>query len=89
MHFQNLNQSTLLAPHERTEQPMLEATLPIELCELVIDFVDDEATLQSTSLVCKAWITRSQYNLFRAIELNWTSHADRFLELLLAAPHLA
>ena len=68
---------------------MPQTLLPIELCELIIDFVDDEATLQSTSLVCKAWIARSQFNLFRVVELCLPTHLDRFRELLLAAPHLA
>ena len=63
--------------------------LPIELCELVIDLVEDEATLRATSVVCKAWITRSQFNLFRAVELYLPSHLDRFLGLAQASPHLA
>ena len=51
--------------------------LPTELCELVIDEVDDKITLHATSLVCKAWLARSRYNLFRVVELLLEAHLDR------------
>ncbi|KAI0658989.1 hypothetical protein C8Q70DRAFT_916383 [Cubamyces menziesii] len=63
--------------------------LPIELWELVIDFLDDEQTLKTTSLVCKAWLSRSRLNLFRTIELCLPRHLDYFQTLLLDSPHLA
>ncbi|KAI0711552.1 hypothetical protein C8Q76DRAFT_694437 [Earliella scabrosa] len=63
--------------------------LPTELCELVIDEVDDKITLHATSLVCKAWLARSRYNLFRVVELLLEAHLDRLLELLTDTPQVA
>ncbi|TFK90094.1 hypothetical protein K466DRAFT_403754 [Polyporus arcularius HHB13444] len=62
---------------------------PAELTEAIIDFVDDEQTLRATSLVCKAWVARSRYNLFRVVELCLPAHLDRFNGLLASSPHIA
>ncbi|KAM5530632.1 hypothetical protein V8D89_015701 [Ganoderma adspersum] len=63
--------------------------LPIELFELVIDCLHDEKTLHSTSLVCKAWLPRSRFNLFRSIELNLPRHLDGLIDLLASTPEIA
>ena len=62
---------------------------PVELIETIIDFIDDESTLQATSLVCKAWVARSRFNLFRAVELCLPAHLDRFIKLVATSPHIA
>ncbi|KAI0746556.1 hypothetical protein C8Q80DRAFT_778882 [Daedaleopsis nitida] len=69
--------------------PMVKLPLPIELQELIIDFINDERTLQTTSLVCKAWLTRSRFNLFRVVELNIPDHLDRLVDLLGQVPQVA
>ncbi|KAI0718356.1 hypothetical protein C8T65DRAFT_83652 [Cerioporus squamosus] len=71
--------------------PALESQMPLptELIETIIDFVDDEPTLQATSLVCKAWVARSRFNLFRIVELWLPTHLDRFISLLASSPHIA
>ncbi|TBU24329.1 hypothetical protein BD309DRAFT_978011 [Dichomitus squalens] len=63
--------------------------IPIEIFELVIDFIEDEKALQSTSLVCKAWLPRSRFNLFRVVELNFPGQLDSLLHLLESAPDIA
>ncbi|KAI1798395.1 hypothetical protein LXA43DRAFT_27924 [Ganoderma leucocontextum] len=62
--------------------------LPIELFELAIDCIDDEKTLRSTSVVCKAWLPRSRFNLFHTIELNLPRHLDSLLDLLASTPDI-
>ncbi|RPD79337.1 hypothetical protein L226DRAFT_247249 [Lentinus tigrinus ALCF2SS1-7] len=62
---------------------------PTELIETIIDLVDDEQTLQATSLVCKSWVARSRFNLFRVVELCLPTHLDRFSSLLASSPHIA
>ena len=63
--------------------------LPIEVFEFVIDCLHDEKTLHSTSLVCKAWLPRSRFNLFRNIELNLPRHLDSLMDLLVSSPDIA
>ncbi|KAI0674127.1 hypothetical protein C8Q78DRAFT_571624 [Trametes maxima] len=63
--------------------------LPIELFEHAIDSLDDNQSLKTTSLVCKAWLPRSRVNLFRSIELGIPRHLDQFMQLLCDAPHIA
>lgn len=70
-------------------QPQEARSFPIELFELVIDRVNDEKALQSTSLVCKAWLPRSRFNLFRTIELNLPKHLDSLMDLLASTPEIA
>lgn len=69
--------------------PMRRNVLPVELSELVIDLIDDEKTLRATSLVCKAWLARSRFNLFRVVELQIPNHLDRLLDLLTDTPDVA
>ncbi|KAI0764764.1 hypothetical protein C8Q74DRAFT_1283844 [Fomes fomentarius] len=69
--------------------PMRRNVLPVELDEFVIDLIDDEKTLRATSLVCKAWLARSRYNLFRVVELQIPNHLDRLLDLLTDTPDVA
>lgn len=63
--------------------------LPTELNEAVVDFIEDAATLRSTSLVCKEWLTRSRFNLFRSVELCLPDHLEHFVALLSQAPQIA
>ncbi|KAH9941288.1 uncharacterized protein BXZ73DRAFT_98504 [Epithele typhae] len=67
---------------------MRTTVLPIELFELVIDSLAHEPTLRSASIVCKAWLTRSRFNLFRVVEFYLPTHLDRFIDLLQKAPIL-
>ena len=50
---------------------------------------DAYATWCQTSLVCSAWLPRSQYNLFRDVKLMRELHVDLLLRTLLERPHLA
>ena len=65
--------------------------LPIEVAERIIDLVEgttasygyaiwDETvliTLQSCALVCRAWLPRCQYHLFRAVNVRCAENGDR------------
>jgi hypothetical protein len=56
--------------------------LPIELCELVIDNLDDENTLQACSLTCKALLHASRHHLFYHIHLDDPRICQRFLRII-------
>jgi hypothetical protein len=53
--------------------------LPIELCELVIDTLDDQDTLRACSLTCKALLHASRHHLFYNIHLDDPRISQRFL----------
>jgi hypothetical protein len=56
--------------------------VPIELIDEVISYIrDDHFTLQSCSLVCKAWIPLSRQHLFYSISLDH-SNISEFIALL-------
>ncbi|KAI0797489.1 hypothetical protein C8Q75DRAFT_3323 [Abortiporus biennis] len=62
--------------------------LPSEIFDLIIDILHgDISSLCSCSLVCKAWLTRSQFNLFETTCI-WHCHDDEgsnldlFIEIL-------
>ncbi|KAI0683528.1 hypothetical protein C8Q76DRAFT_318178 [Earliella scabrosa] len=71
--------------------------LPIEICEHIIDAcwrsdvprVFSYHVLRQTSLVCSAWLPRSQMNLLYQVELTKESHVDLLLRTLQETPHLA
>ncbi|KAK7002421.1 hypothetical protein R3P38DRAFT_3042906 [Favolaschia claudopus] len=69
--------------------PMPRATLPRELCDIVIDYLHPEsAVLCVCALVCRDWVPASRYHLFEWISLskNEAAAAAR-LDALLANPH--
>ncbi|KAF7293915.1 Serine/threonine-protein phosphatase [Mycena chlorophos] len=67
------------------------AKLPIELAEYLIDVLgaDSDAhtaipALAACSLVCRRWLPRTRYHLFRTLDLaaDWTPEANRVTDLL-------
>ena len=71
--------------------------LPVEVCEKVIDMlysegqrdqVEHSRTLHSCSLVCRAWRTRSQRNLFYSVVLCATEAVYKLAAVLDNGPHL-
>ncbi|KAJ6535073.1 hypothetical protein B0H19DRAFT_964200, partial [Mycena capillaripes] len=55
---------------------MSRASLPRELCDLVVDYLHaDRASLGSCALVCRAWVPASRFHLFEYISL--TEHEAR------------
>ncbi|KAJ3477427.1 hypothetical protein NLI96_g10467 [Meripilus lineatus] len=82
---------------------MQASKLPIEICERVIDnlalsthnptwddcilALDIKPTLYACLLVCRDWVHRSQYHLFRQVILCTTCHADAFLDAITHHPH--
>ena len=50
---------------------------------------DAYVTWRQTSLVCSAWLPRSQYNLFRDVKLLREIHVDLLVRTLLEKPRLA
>jgi len=69
------------------------AALPIELCEYIIDIVasmspPDQQTLLSCSLVCRAWLSRSQVHIFRGISLQTPGELRQFVHIIERRFHL-
>ena len=71
--------------------------LPVEVCENVIDMLysvamldqlEHSRTLHSCALVCRAWRTRSQRNLFYSVVLHSTEAVRRLAAALDNGPHL-
>ena len=72
--------------------------LPVEVCENVIDMlyvkfspepVQFSHTLHSCALVCRAWRTRSQRNLFYYVVLRSTEAVCKLAAVLENGPHLS
>lgn len=73
--------------------------LPLEICELIIDLTADEPPLWTTreeyetfkncALVCRAWVSRSQWNLFYSTHLDKASQVNQLISLFSANPSLA
>ena len=79
-------------------------SVPIEVCERVIDAIGDwptfspiandetvlsrETTLRSCTLVCHAWRIRSRIQLFKAVNLTGHQSLQRFLSFLSVTPWL-
>lgn len=67
----------------------LRPRLPLELCEVVIDYCrNDPRTLQTCSLACRAWVGRAQEHIFRRTRLP-TSKLHSIHSLLTVNPALA
>ncbi|KAJ7800069.1 hypothetical protein B0H13DRAFT_2390635 [Mycena leptocephala] len=74
---------------------ILPAGLPVqELWDLIIDEIHSKQDLQSCSLVCRAFVARAQFPLFRLIYIWRTTHqqtvttAIYLASLLAASPYL-
>jgi hypothetical protein len=65
---------------------MPESHLPIILCELVIDSLDDDHTLHACSLACKALLPASRRHLFYHVHLTDRDTAERFLRIICSVP---
>ncbi|KAF9263401.1 hypothetical protein L218DRAFT_959423 [Marasmius fiardii PR-910] len=67
-------------------------SLPPELISYTFDFISkaDYPTLQSCSLVSRAWCYQAQYLLFRAVTIsNTRDDCEKWIERLRLSPHLA
>jgi hypothetical protein len=60
--------------------------LPIELCELVIDSLDDDHTFRACSLACRAFLPASRRHLFYLVRLTDRDTAERFLRIICSVP---
>jgi hypothetical protein len=60
--------------------------LPIELCELVIDSLDDDHTLRACSLACRAFLRAGRRHLFYHVHLSGRDSAERFLRIICSVP---
>jgi hypothetical protein len=66
---------------------MPESRLPIELCELVIDNLDDDDhTLRACSLACRAFLRASRRHLFYLVDLTDRDTAERLLRIICSVP---
>ncbi|GBE88104.1 hypothetical protein BKA93DRAFT_828435 [Sparassis latifolia] len=70
--------------------------LPLEVYDYIIDLSREESsdernytTLRSCALTCRAWLARSQYNLFHTVELNTREQLHAFSKLIDQSPRLA
>lgn len=74
--------------HASTNSTVAIPHLPPELSDRILDHLhDDLLTLNSCSRVCRAWLPRSRFHYFHAIEL--TSYAGaRFADILTTNPHI-
>ncbi|RPD76877.1 hypothetical protein L226DRAFT_353270 [Lentinus tigrinus ALCF2SS1-7] len=77
--------------------------LPIELCELIIDFIAEPYPwwqipywrtnparyLVKYTCVCSAWLSRARLNLYRTITFHKTQHVELFIQSITANPALA
>jgi hypothetical protein len=62
---------------------------PPELSDYVIDCVQhSKPTLAHCSLVCRAWLARSRYHLFKAITVVHPVCLDNLIDFLRSSPHL-
>ncbi|KAJ3480756.1 hypothetical protein NLI96_g8129 [Meripilus lineatus] len=80
---------------------MQSSKLPIEVCELVIDYLpmpelaptdnptESIGALYTCSLVCRDWVYRSQHHLFQHVALSTTRQAEAFLDVLTQSPRIA
>lgn len=63
--------------------------LPAELRDFVIDHLqDDGATLHACSLICRAWLPRSRYHIFRRVQIEPGRRGIAFRALLEGNPDL-
>ena len=60
--------------------------LPLELCELVIDLIDDLDALRAFSLACKAFLPACRRHLFYYVCLSNRHIAKRFLRSICSMP---
>ena len=80
--------------------PRSSISLPVEVCEMVIDHIwaksrtrsripDEETlgTLRACALTCRAWLPRSRVYLFSKIRLHSEVY-NSFTQLMYSAPHL-
>ncbi|KAI0707423.1 hypothetical protein C8Q76DRAFT_749168 [Earliella scabrosa] len=71
-----------------TGLPML-ARLPQEIYDEFLGYLqDDRQCLQSCALVCRAWLTRARYHLFRSVALDPSPRSRQFVELARLSPDL-
>lgn len=68
----------------RTSSPKF----PIEICERIIDHAPPE-TIQTCVRVCRSWVPRSRFHLFRDVRLDSNRVASMFLFSLEISPILA
>src|SRR5262245_32726897 len=54
----------------QSEMKPISIRLPIEIEELIIDRVADGQTFISCSLVCRAWLARCRFYLFKRISIS-------------------
>ncbi|KAJ4468606.1 hypothetical protein C8J55DRAFT_200493 [Lentinula edodes] len=61
---------------------MTPTVIPVELVEIIIDFLfDDSKTLGTCSLVCSAWVARTRHLLFGTVHLD-RRRSTTFIDLL-------
>ncbi|KZT05064.1 uncharacterized protein LAESUDRAFT_611005, partial [Laetiporus sulphureus 93-53] len=62
---------------------------PTELCDRIIDFLDDDRmALRTCALTCRAWLSSAQYHIFSHVLLGEAQILQAFHSLLLISPHL-
>ena len=63
--------------------------LPLEVEENIIDHLHDHtSTLLDCSMVCKSWIPRARFHLFRSISIRYKDELDEICNFLDANPSL-
>ncbi|TFK82072.1 hypothetical protein K466DRAFT_447066, partial [Polyporus arcularius HHB13444] len=64
--------------------------VPQEIYEEILTILrDDEATLRSCSVICRAWLFRTRHRLFHTIALDPSSLSHRFKALVHSCPDAA
>ncbi|KAI1794828.1 hypothetical protein LXA43DRAFT_882924 [Ganoderma leucocontextum] len=65
------------------------APFPIEIEEHIIDqLVDHFASIRNCSLTCRAWVPRSRFHLFGAVQITTGSALDAVLDYFQTNPHM-
>ena len=67
------------------------ASLPPEIIDNILSFVpdvDDDKTLHTCNLICRAWAPAAQERLFEKIDIHTKRDADKFLKLLIVNAHI-
>lgn len=68
-------------------------SLPLEVCERVIDHIYEASwgyrySLFACALVCRSWAPRSRFNLFHSVALDLEQSASRFIATVSTSPKL-
>jgi hypothetical protein len=74
------------ASNQHSTNNMYSPILPLELCELVIDLIDNQDALHASSLACKAFLPSCRRHLFYHIRLYSRRIAERFFHSISSMP---